>query len=339
MKNGKAKVIETIGLKDEQGKAITGLPIMPGLVGSTNEVALTENLKLLSYDNNGLDPEGIALDSKGNFWICDEYGPFIAQFDKTGKLIKKYAPGNGLPNILKYRIPNRGFEGITIAPNGKIYAALQSVLDIEGKTAKTAKFTRILELDPESGRTKMYAYPIDQDNYKSPKDAKIGDIFAISNNKFLLIEQGKGKDNNMRNIIYLVDIKEATDISNIRVEGKELEFVADKDQLYKTIKFPTKKIVFDLRANGWKAEKAEGIVMCPDKKTIMVINDNDFGITINVKDSERKDVKIADYTLYADGSLKYKEKLAEPTISIVPNSEEERNTYLWVIKLPEIMKK
>ncbi|MDI3525487.1 MAG: hypothetical protein PWP42_737 [Candidatus Atribacteria bacterium] len=194
LKNGKVEVVETIALKNKEGEPVTGLPITPGLIGATNEIALTENLQIIGYSNDGLDPEGIALDHEGNFWICDEYGPFVAKFDKKGKLLKKYAPNNGLPEVLKYRIPNRGFEGITVAPNGKIYIAMQSVLNIEGKTAVTAQFTRIVELDPLTGKTRMYAYPIDRENYKSPKDAKIGDIFAISNDKLLLIEQGKDKE-------------------------------------------------------------------------------------------------------------------------------------------------
>lgn len=337
LKGGKVEITETIGLKDESGKAITGLPIKPGNIGSSNEAALSENLKNLGYDNNGLDTEGIALDSKGNFWVCDEYGPFIAKFDKTGKLLQKYAPGKGLPEVLKYRTPNRGFEGVTVAPNNKVYAAVQSVLDIEGKTAKTAQFTRIVELDPVTGKTKMYAYPVDVEAYKSAKDAKIGDIFAISNTKLLLIEQGKGKDKKMRNLIYLVDLKDATDISNIKVDGKEAEFTADKGKI-SGIKMASKKLIYDLKANGWDVEKAEGIALLPDKKTIAVVNDNDFGISINVQDNENKDAEVTDYTLYADGNFKYKDKSAKPSLRIVPNSEVERNMYLWLIELPEKLK-
>lgn len=337
MMGGKATVLETIGLKNKEGKAITGLPIKPGLVGSSNEVALDENLRDLGYDENGLDTEAISLDSKGNFWVCDEYGPFIVQFDKTGKMLKKYGPGLGLPEVLKYRVPNRGFEGLTVAPNGKIYAAVQSPLDIDKKTGKTAQFTRIVEFDPTSGKTKMYAYPIDVEAYKSPKDAKIGDLCAVSDNKFLLIEQGKGKDKKMRNLIYLIDLKDATDISDVKVDGKEPEFATDKNQL-SGIKFASKQLIFDLRANGWEVEKAEGLTLLKDKKTIVVANDNDFGVAIEVKDPENKDAEVTDYTLNADGTFTYKGKPAKPTLDIVPNSEVERNLYIWTIKLPEELK-
>lgn len=334
VKDGKAEVISVIGLKDEKGKAITGLPLEPGLVGATNEVALDDHFTWLGYDNNGMDTEGIALDAGGNFWICDEYGPFIAQYDKQGKLLKKYAPGKGLPEIMKYRTPNRGFEGLTVAPNGLIYAEEQSPLDIDGKTGKIAQFSRIVQLDPKTGKTKMFAYPVDVEAYKSPKDAKIGDIYAVSNTQFLMVEQGKGKDKQMRNLIYLVDIKDATDLTGITIDGKEPEFTADKSKL-SGIKFAEKRLLVDLRAYGWNIEKAEGITMLPDKKTIVVTNDNDFGMTMEVEDTENKNTETSGYVLHGDGAFTYKDKPANPLIHVVPNEEAEQNQYIWFIELPE----
>lgn len=336
VKDGKAELTGQIGLKNTQGKATTGLPIEPGLVGTTNEIALDDSFKRLGYDDDGMDTEGIALDAKGNFWICDEYGPFIAQYNKHGKLLKKYAPGNGLPEIMKYRTPNRGFEGITIAPNGLVYAEEQSPLNIDGKSGETAQFTRIVQLDSKTGSTKMFAYPIDVEAYKSPKDAKIGDIYSISNTKFLMIEQGMDKDKKMRNLIYLVDINDATDLTGIKIDGKEPEFTADRSKLdLAGIKLAKKSLIVDLRANGWEIEKAEGITMLPDKKTIVVTNDNDFGMTMDVNDAENKNAKVTKYVLKEDGSFTYKGKAAKPDIQIAPNEEAERQQYIWFIELSE----
>ena len=115
----KAVLEKSIPLK-VSGQNISGLPISPGMTGSTKEVPLSENFTVLPYDDNGMDTEGIALDRQGNVWISDEYGPFIAKVNPTtGQILNKYAPGEGLPDILKWRQPNRGMEGITIAPNGK----------------------------------------------------------------------------------------------------------------------------------------------------------------------------------------------------------------------------
>lgn len=329
LRNGSAEVTETVGLQAPDGSAITGLPVAPGLPGATGEVPLAEDLRVLSYDDNGLDPEGVAVDAEGNFWVCDEYGPFIAKFDREGRLLKKYGPGEGLPEVLRYRIPNRGFEGITVTPEGRVYAALQSVLDVEGKTAKTAQFTRIVELDPRTGKTRMYAYPIDVESYKSPKDAKVGDIFAISEQKLLLIEQGKGKDGKMRNIVYLVDLAGCTDLSDVRISGQEPEHIADRNRLSQEIRFARKELVVDLRALGWDMEKAEGIALLPDRKTIVVVNDNDFGVSL----APNAGVTFADYTLDALGNLRYCG--TKPLFHLVPQSEE---TELWFIPVSILLK-
>lgn len=139
LKEDGAVVTDCITLKDADGNEISGLPLEPGQVGSTNETALDMEMNNIGYDNNGLDTEGIAVDQDGNFWLCDEYGPFIVKVDAEGKLLEKYEPGNGLPEILNNRIQNRGFEDLTITPSGKILAAVQSVLDVEGETYRINK--------------------------------------------------------------------------------------------------------------------------------------------------------------------------------------------------------
>lgn len=320
IKNNTANVTATTTLKDAKGNNITGLPLKPGQVGSTNEVALDLQMNNIGYDSNGLDTEGLAVDKDGNFWVCDEYGPFIVKFDKNRKQLAKYAPGTGLADILKYRIPNRGFEGLTITPSGKILATMQSVLDVNGETKGTATFTRIVELDPKTGKTKMYAYPVDTSKYKSPSDCKIGDICAIDDNTVLVIEQGKLADKTMSNKIYKVDLTKATDITNVKYNGKAPEYAPKIEDLKIT---PVKKQeLVDLRAQGWTAEKAEGICMI-DKNTFAIINDNDFGITTKLDD-----ISITNYT-YDSKKQNYtlKTKDSNSIISIDKNTEPAQ---LWI---------
>ena len=326
LRNGKADVTSIIELKDSNGNKISGLPLEPGTVGSTGETALDININNIGYDVNGLDTEGIAVDKEGNFYLCDEYGPFIVKVSPDGRIIEKYSPENGLPEIISERIPNRGFEGLTITPSGKILASVQSVLDINGETKNTACFTRIVEFDPITNETKMYAYPVDVSLYKSPKDCKIGDIYAIDDNTLLVIEQGKLKDKTMSNNIYKVDLSGATDISNVMYEGKDLEYATSKDDL--GINFLDKELYINLRDKGFTAEKAEGICMTDDGK-IVIINDNDFGIVTKTVDGENEDADITDYVYNAlDKTYTLEGEIRNPVISIEENTEPAQ---VWVL--------
>lgn len=325
-----AVVNDAITLKNAAGENISGLPVEPGKVGSTGESALSMNLKNIGYDNDGLDTEGIAVDTNGNFWMCDEYGPFLVKADSNGNIVEKYAPGNGLPEILKYRIPNRGFEGLTITPSGKVLVSEQSVLNVNGETSKTACFTRIVEFDPATKETKTYAYPVDVSKYKSPSDCKIGDIYAIDDNTLLVIQQGKLADKTMTNIVYKVDLSNADDISNMTYNGKELEYASANE--LSNIKFAEKEPLIDLRAYGWTAEKAEGICMT-DKNTIAVINDNDFGIATLATDAENNNVDITDYVYNAEtGKYTLDGVDANINVSIEENTEPAQ---IWIFKANE----
>ena len=335
MKDDKATVLETISLKDKDGKEISGLPVSPDSVGFSGEVALSESMEDLGNDDNGKDTEGIAVDKDGNFWISDEYGPFITQFDKDGKELLRLAPGEGLPEIIADRIPNRGFEGLTITPSGNIVATVQSVLDIDGETAKTALFTRVVEYNPETKETKMYAYPVVKDDYEKVKDCKIGDIYAISDTRFLMIEQGKDAKGEMQNRIFTFDISDATDLTNQTVDEKELEFVDNLEDL-KDFKFGTKELLVDLRAEGWTAEKAEGLVLFNDNKSLAIINDNDFGIKTVTEDPDNEGADITDYLYdFEKKTYSLEDKEAKPSISIAANEDKSE---LWILEFADALK-
>lgn len=274
----------TIPFKNVQGKPVTGLPRPKGMVGYTGEAPLDDALKILPYDADGIDPEGVDIDASGHVWICDESGPFIMKVDsKTGIVEKTYAPGRELPEFLTKRQPNRGFEGIAVTKSGKVLAAIQSILDVDGKLKKSkAAFIPLVWLDPVSGAVKTFAYQHDLNAYKASKDAKLGDLATIDENRFLIVEQGTDKDKKMRNLVYEIDLSGATDISKKTApDGKPLETL-DKACLSAAGVVPVKKkLVVDLRACGWTAEKAEGLAIV-DNHTIAVCSDNDFGVLESV---------------------------------------------------------
>lgn len=324
-RNG-AIIKDKIDLKTQYGDRISGRIIPENLVGAINEVGFNLDMSKVSNDIYGVDTEGIAIDKEGNFWICDEYGPFIMKVDRSGKILEKYSPKEGLPNILKYRVPNRGFEGITVDENGDVFAIIQSPLDVENETKKTAKYTRIVKFNPNTKESTMYAYPVDN-GYKDFSKAKIGDITSIGEGKFLVIEQGKQNDK-MENRIYMIDINGASKIE----DNGDLEYEKVKD-----LKPVEKKLLIDLREYGWDLEKAEGITLLPDKKTIAIVNDNDFGIKTKIEDSEHSNSNFEDYTYNEDKrEFYYKDKVAKKTKArITQNSEKERDSQLWIFKFKD----
>ena len=343
VKDGKAKASHPVLLQDGKG-SIHGLPLQPGTVGSTGEMALNDALQPIALtDSRGLDTEGLVADGQGGFWLCDEYGPFLIHVDGQGKILKQFGPeaqsgeqqvAAGLPSVLAWRQPNRGFEGVARLPSGKIIAAVQSTLDIDGKTAKSATFIRLLELDPQTGKTRMLAYPLESGFYKKNKDAKIGDLVAVDEQTLLVIEQGKDKDKQMHNRIYRLDLAKATDLSGQLIANKALEY-ADADALQAAGVVPVgKQLLVDLQSLGWSAEKAEGLTLV-DAKTIAVASDNDFGLGVKVKEKVGDAMDPTDYSTDGSGKLLLEGKPVASTLSLKPLTGEGASSALWLIGLDQ----
>lgn len=319
-----------ITIKTSEGKCINGLPLPFGTVGATDEIALDVNLNEIASSPDGLDTEAIMFDKDKKYvWISDEYGPFAVKVElATGKIVQKLVPGKELPSIIAKRIPNRGAEGIAVTPNGKVYIMVQSILDdLSVKSSKSkALFCRIIEYNPANGTTRQLAYPIDT-GYKKQADCKLGDLVAIDNTHFLVIEQGKRADKQMYNLIYKLDISNATDISNLRTsDGQELEAASDETLQTLNVQMISKTFVMNLRAYGWNVEKAEGLAYI-DSKTIAVSSDNDFGIETKVENPLDGNNDPTAYVL-KDGKLYLGDKEAPDTkLTAIPNNE---NGKLWI---------
>lgn len=343
VKDGKAKASHPVLLHDGRG-SIHGLPLQPGTVGATGEMALNDALQPIALtDSRGLDTEGLVPDGQGGFWLCDEYGPFLIHVDGQGKILKQFGPdaqageqqvAAGLPSVLAWRQPNRGFEGVARLPSGKIIAAVQSTLDIDGKTAKSATFIRLLELDPQTGNTRMLAYPLEAGFYKKNKDAKIGDLVAVDEQTLLVIEQGKDKDKQMHNRIYRLDLAKATDLSGQLIANKALEY-ADADALQAAGVVPVgKQLLVDLQSLGWSAEKAEGLTLV-DGKTLAVTSDNDFGLGVKVKEKVGEAKDPTDYSTDGSGKLLLEGKPVASSLNFKPLTGEGASSALWLISLDQ----
>lgn len=296
------QILKSISIKRPNGTATVGYLLPTGLGSTATEQASTDTVmdcanfssKLAPKDPWSIDCESISVDKNGNFWVSEENGPSIWKLDSNGVALKRYSPYANLSGAepqdvlidtcFKYRKNNRGFENLAIAPNGKVYALIQSPLLYPTKTiGEASRVHRLLELDPATGATRMFAYLNDgiigtgADQIRL-RDWKLGDMAAINDSTFLVLEAAARGTTDIKRM-YQININGASVVSSGLYGGKTLEALVDSAGLAGAgLQAVRKTLVMDLLANGWDAalDKAEGLAIINDS-TLAISNDNDFG--------------------------------------------------------------
>jgi hypothetical protein len=294
------------------------------------------NPRLLNGDPSVLgrsfDPEGFVKLANGNFVVSDEYGPSVYEFrpvrvgdEVEARFVRAFAvPDNLLPRqadgalnfvdgrgtIATGRQDNRGFEGLTVSPDGrKVYAALQDPLVNEGSMddGRRSRNVRIVEFDAATGQsTAQYVYRLenrDDINARVPgapfgatqqgRNIGIGAIVALNDHEFLVLERdnrGVGVENAAdgdpvlsqvgTKRVYRVDLTGATDVSGISLAGA--------NALPPGVTAVSKTLVLDIQAALEAAglavpEKIEGLAVGPllldGRYALLLGTDNDFSVT------------------------------------------------------------
>ncbi|KAF2280041.1 uncharacterized protein EI97DRAFT_454971 [Westerdykella ornata] len=200
-----------------------------------------------------LDAEGLVLGKDGTFWISDEYGPYIYQFDRRGKMIKAIKPPDALlplrnssvsfnaasppiynPGIKTVpeapetgRANNQGLEALTSSPGGEfLYALLQSAaMQDGGDKSSTRRNTRLLRYRTSAKKIEYDAeYVVQLPLTPSGKVAGQSEIHFISQSQLLVLARDSGaghgqkeSESKYRNAD-IIDISGATNI-----KGKEYD--------------------------------------------------------------------------------------------------------------------
>jgi hypothetical protein len=207
------KVAQTVKFTTAAGEAFNGL----------NPLLLSGNAGTLG---RSFDPEGFVVNPKnGNFYVSDEYGPSLYEFDRNGVFLRAFAtPANLVPRVgatVDYvatrdaglslgRQDNRGFEGLAVSPDGnKLYAVLQDPLfdDVASRNGRNGRNVRIVEFDAASGAsTRQLAYQLEAQadiaaritaagGTATPTDPRQGRnvglsaIVALNGSEFLVLER------------------------------------------------------------------------------------------------------------------------------------------------------
>lgn len=195
----------------------------------TNEATATRYLTGADLDPESIQPVG------ENYWIGDEFGPFVIEVDANGKVLRLLEtdpkgevlrspdnpflimpnPNESAPESLNI-LRSGGYEGMAVSPDGKtLYPLLEKpVWDSKtgaGETIGGKPVLRMFRLDPATatwGDTVSY-YPLESAGHA------IGDFNFIEGSRALIIERDSGQggewsDNPAKfKRIYLVDLEKA----------------------------------------------------------------------------------------------------------------------------------
>ncbi len=245
-----------------------------------------------------VDPEGIRVSPTGTFYISDEYGPYVFEFNRQGHLIRRFEvpskfaianpssdPNAELLGNASGRQANRGMEGLAISPDGRyLFGIMQNaLLQDHGlnppTTDRLGLNNRILKIDTFTGETKEYVYVLDAIN----RGQGVCEILAINDHEFLVIERDNRSNLQSppqaptRKTIYKIDLTGATDVSGVA------SLPAGALPAGVT---PASKSLFinlldaDLNLAATIPEKIEGLAWGPDledgRHVLYVISDNDL---------------------------------------------------------------
>jgi hypothetical protein len=182
-----------------------------------------------SGDTLGLaiDPEGFVIGPTGNYYVADEYGPSVYEFQPVNvggtteaRLLRAFTPPDNLlprtaaginhdvggsvgpgevpPVLLTGRQEGRGYEGLAISPDGsKLYGILQSPLQEEGaqNQGRRSRNIRIVEYDVAAGASaRQFVYQVESIadiNARVPDDCPVPPAAIPNCGDFTATQQGR----------------------------------------------------------------------------------------------------------------------------------------------------
>jgi len=251
-----------------------------------------------------LDPEGIRVGPNKTFYVSDEYGPYVFEFDREGYLIRQFpvpakfkianpsgdvdSAGNSLElypsNNTSGRQANRGMEGLAITPDGRYLVGIMqnaliqdSGLDQNIPPGRVGLNNRILRINIATGHTEEFVYTMDAIN----QGKGVNELLAINDHEFLALERDNRTfiptppatpaEPNLKRI-YKIDLNKVglTDVSNVAnlpatsADLAKMGIVAVDKTLFLDLLDPAYKVDSTHTIKDVIAEKIEGLAWGPD---------------------------------------------------------------------------
>ncbi|WP_353649505.1 esterase-like activity of phytase family protein [Nakamurella sp. A5-74] len=302
-----AVLLRTIPLRAADGSGYNG---RVSLAGGTGETITDLTGTALDPSPYGYDPEGLAVLRDGTFWVSDEYGPFITHFDRTGRQLERLSPFDGsLPVELSLRDPNKGMEGLTVTPDGRMLVGImQAALNApDGPKSKNVPVVRIVTVDLASRQTHEYLYAL---HAGDSVGTTVSEIAALNAHEFLVDERDSAKEPAANKKLYRIDLRGATDVSKhaqvpnatyrevhggLLVGGRTIEAIAGKNSTATAtanlaavgVTPATSRLFLDIGGlvtaiapdgSFFGHDKVEGVAVVDGGRSVVLSNDSDFGI-------------------------------------------------------------
>jgi len=335
-------------LKTAEGTAFSGRPTPTDASGSDGARNLDETLQPRSpeFDQRGLDPAGVVEGDAGSLWICDRRGPFLVQVDAQGRSLQRLGPaGNAgtlpevtrrLPAILEARQPGLGCGGVALRPgSGEVVFAVGAALNVGGRTATTARLTRLVAFNPRTAAIRQFGIPIRSNEFA----LRILDLETLSEDRLLaLVRYRDGAATGaLRWEIRTLDLSGATELSAKSLSsgpstGLALEYGSAADLEASGITLATTTTLVELGALGWIAEGAEGLARV-NSQTLVVIGQSNGGITSRLRGGDPA-LGVAEHQVDRNGLITPRAagSATAPTFELLPASVESRQTVLWSLQ-------
>lgn len=157
------------------------------------------------------DPESLQVAGDGTLWVGEEFGPYVLHFDARGRLLEAPVPTPGVrspsnPTLgsATANLPSsKGFEGMSISPNGRVLHPMLEGATAEDTAAGLGDALRIYTLRDGTFDDRFLRYRM-----ADPAHA-LGDFVQVNNHEALVIERDSRQGASaVFKRIYLVDLRD-----------------------------------------------------------------------------------------------------------------------------------